>query len=101
VYVREDQIPPRLAALATTGRSARTAADIRRRSTDAVPQLNARVGRDGRVRPMSSVEGHLQVAELLAEHPQASLDRCCAASLRAFGRAASALLRSDVAGFRA
>jgi ParB-like chromosome segregation protein Spo0J len=57
----------------SVGLAAKTVAAIRRRSTDAVPQLNARVGRDGRVRPLSSVEGRLRAAELLAEHPRASL----------------------------
>ncbi|HEY5986848.1 MAG TPA: streptomycin biosynthesis regulator, partial [Streptosporangiaceae bacterium] len=57
----------------TAGLAARTVAAIRRRSTDAVPRLNARVGRDGRVRPLSSAEGRLRAAALMAEHPGASL----------------------------
>lgn len=57
----------------STGLAARTVAAIRRRSTDGVPQLNARVGRDGRVRPLNSVEGRRRAAALLAEHPGASL----------------------------
>ncbi|MEV4583282.1 ParB N-terminal domain-containing protein [Nonomuraea jabiensis] len=44
-----------------------------RRSSDAVPQLNARIGKDGKVRPLSSREGRLRVAALLAENPEASL----------------------------
>ncbi len=54
------------------GLSAKTVASVRRDSADAV-HLNARVGRDGRVRPLSSVEGRLRAAALMAEHPQASL----------------------------
>ena len=54
------------------GLSAKTIGGIRRRSA-AVPQLSARVGKDGRVRPLSSVEGRRRAAELLAERPQASL----------------------------
>lgn len=57
----------------TVGLAARTVAAIRRRSSDAVPQLNARVGRDGRVRPLSSAEGRLRAAALIADHPGASL----------------------------
>uniref|UniRef100_UPI0006E215C9 hypothetical protein n=1 Tax=Peterkaempfera griseoplana TaxID=66896 RepID=UPI0006E215C9 len=56
-----------------SGLGAKTVAAIRRRSTDAVPQLNARVGRDGRVRPLSSVEGRQRAAEVMAERPGASL----------------------------
>ena len=57
----------------STGQSARTVAGIRRRSTDAVPQLDARVGRDGRVRPLDAMAGRRRAAELLAGHPGASL----------------------------
>jgi ParB-like chromosome segregation protein Spo0J len=57
----------------STGLAAKTVAAIRRRSTEAMPQLNARVGRDGRVRPLSGAEGRRRAAELLAEHPRATL----------------------------
>jgi ParB-like chromosome segregation protein Spo0J len=57
----------------TAGLAARTVAAVRRRSSDEVPQLNARVGRDGKVRPLSAVEGRRRAAALLAEHPEASL----------------------------
>jgi ParB-like chromosome segregation protein Spo0J len=57
----------------SAGLAARTVAAIRRRCAHAVPQLNARVGRDGRVRPLSSVEGRRRAAALMAEHPRASL----------------------------
>ena len=56
-----------------SGLGARTVAAIRRRLTDAVPQLNARVGRDGKIRPLSSVEGRWRAAEVIAEKPEASL----------------------------
>ncbi|MBT2400089.1 ParB N-terminal domain-containing protein [Streptomyces sp. ISL-100] len=56
-----------------SGLGARAVASIRRRSTDSVPQLNARIGRDGRVRPLSSAEGRWRAAEVIAENPQASL----------------------------
>jgi hypothetical protein len=55
------------------GLAARSVAGIRRRSTGGVPQLNARVGRDGRVRPLDGVAGRRRAAELLAKHPRASL----------------------------
>lgn len=57
----------------SAGLAARTVAGIRRRSTDVGPQLNARVGRDGRVRPLDGLAGRRRAAELLAEHPDASL----------------------------
>jgi hypothetical protein len=57
----------------STGLAARTVASIRRRSTDAGPRLNARVGRDGKVRPLDRMAGRRRVAELLAVHPCASL----------------------------
>ena len=56
----------------SAGLAARTVAGIRRHSAE-VPQLNARVGRDGKVRPVSSVEGRRRAAEWIAQHPQASL----------------------------
>jgi ParB-like chromosome segregation protein Spo0J len=54
------------------GLSAKAVAGIRRRSA-AVPHLEARVGKDGKVRPLSSVEGRQRAAEFLTQHPGASL----------------------------
>lgn len=54
------------------GMGAKTVAAIRR-STAAVPQLDARVGRDGKVRPLSNVAGRERAAEVLAHNPGASL----------------------------
>ncbi|MGY4927215.1 ParB/RepB/Spo0J family partition protein [Streptomyces sp. 900105755] len=56
-----------------SGLGAKAVAAIRRRSTDALPQLNARIGRDGRMRPLNSVEGRQRAAEVMAENPRASL----------------------------
>ncbi|MDL4821055.1 ParB/RepB/Spo0J family partition protein [Actinomadura opuntiae] len=56
----------------TTGLGTRAVAELRR-STDAVPQLKARVGRDGRVRPLNSGEGRRRAAELMRENPKTSL----------------------------
>ncbi|WP_216651346.1 ParB/RepB/Spo0J family partition protein [Actinomadura litoris] len=56
----------------TTGLGTRVVAEMRR-STDAVPQLNTRVGRDGRVRPLNGGEGRRRAAELMRENPRTSL----------------------------
>lgn len=55
------------------GLAAKTVATIRSRSDDPVAGLTTRVGRDGRVRPLSSVEGRRRAAELMIECPEASL----------------------------
>jgi ParB-like chromosome segregation protein Spo0J len=57
----------------SVGLAAKTVAAIRRQSSEGVPQSNARVGRDGRVRPLNSGEGRRRAAELLAQQPEASL----------------------------
>lgn len=57
----------------SAGLAARTVASIRRRTTDATPRSNARVGRDGRVRPLDGAARRRRAAELIAERPQASL----------------------------
>lgn len=57
----------------TTGLAAKTVAVIRRRSTADGPQLNARLGRDGRLRPVDPVEGRLVAGQLIREQPQAPL----------------------------
>jgi ParB-like chromosome segregation protein Spo0J len=54
------------------GVGAKMVAAIRKRSTAAAAQLDGRVGRDGRVRPVDAAAGRLRVAELIAEHPEAS-----------------------------
>ncbi len=55
------------------GLAAKTVAAVRRRSTDGVPQSNARVGRDGKVRPLDSAQGRKRAADLLTRQPGASL----------------------------
>lgn len=72
IMVQQPQLSDR-AIGESTGLAARTVASIRRRSTDARSHLNTRIGRDGRVRPLSGVEGRLRAADLLAAHPEASL----------------------------
>jgi ParB-like chromosome segregation protein Spo0J len=54
------------------GLSSKTLAAIRARTAE-VPQSDARVGRDGRIRPVNAEVGRLRAAELLKEHPGASL----------------------------
>jgi ParB-like chromosome segregation protein Spo0J len=56
-----------------TGLAAATVAGIRERATDECAQLNARIGRDGKVRPLSSAEGRRLASELIGEKPDASL----------------------------
>jgi ParB-like chromosome segregation protein Spo0J len=57
----------------TVGLAAKTVAAIRKSSSDEIPQSNARVGRDGKVRPLDSGLGRRRAAELLAQQPDASL----------------------------
>lgn len=57
----------------SAGLAAKTVAAIRRCSTDHLSASNARVGRDGRVRPLDSGEGRRRAAELLLARPEASL----------------------------
>jgi hypothetical protein len=54
------------------GLSPKTIAGVRRRSTDGV-QCDARVGRDGRVRPVDTVKGRQRAAEVFRERPNATL----------------------------
>ena len=63
------------------GLGAKSVAALRRCLTDAVPQLNARrLGRDGRLRPLSTADGRRRAAELMSETPTASLREVAAKS---------------------
>jgi ParB-like chromosome segregation protein Spo0J len=53
--------------------SARTVAGLRRRASADGVQLNARVGRDGRARPIDASEGRRRAAAVLSRNPDASL----------------------------
>ncbi|MGW2051073.1 winged helix-turn-helix transcriptional regulator [Streptomyces sp. NPDC001858] len=55
-----------------SGLGAKSVAAIRR-STASGTQLNARVGKDGRVRPVDRAAGRQRAAELIARNPRASL----------------------------
>ena len=57
----------------SVGLAAKTVAAIRKSSSEEMPQSNARVGRDGRVRPLDSGIGRRRAAELLTQQPDASL----------------------------
>lgn len=55
------------------GVSAKTVAALRKRPTDARKQLDKRMGRDGKARPVDIEERRKRVRELLQERPRASL----------------------------
>jgi ParB-like chromosome segregation protein Spo0J len=57
----------------TVGLAAKTVAAIRKSSSGETPQTNARVGRDGRVRPPDSGAARRRASELLKQQPDASL----------------------------
>lgn len=56
-----------------TGLAAKTVATTRWCPTEEVGQLDTRVGRDGRVRALNSVEGRRIASEIIANHPNLSL----------------------------
>jgi hypothetical protein len=56
-----------------TGLSAPTVAEIRTRATDSSCQSHRRIGRDGRVRPLSTAEGRRIAARIIEERPDTSL----------------------------
>lgn len=61
----------KVAALA--GMSPKTVASCRSCSTEETPQLNTRIGRDGRARPVDSAERRRTAGALLVANPDASL----------------------------
>jgi hypothetical protein len=61
------------AVAARTGLAAATVGALRRRTAPAPEDTTHRVGRDGRVRPLSTAEGRRAAARLIAEDPGASL----------------------------
>lgn len=69
-----------------TALSAKTVAKIRRTSED-IPLLNTRVGRDGRARPVDSTAGRRRAVEYLIANPQASLRAIAAAAGISLGTA--------------
>ncbi|WP_329392196.1 ParB/RepB/Spo0J family partition protein [Streptomyces sp. NBC_01716] len=55
------------------GMAAKIVAEIRHMAQDVPSMPTARVGRDGRTRPLSTLEGRLKAAKMLADQPQSSL----------------------------
>lgn len=58
---------------AITGLASGTVASIRSRITSNGQEVTARIGQDGRVRPLSSAEGRRIASNAIREHPNASL----------------------------
>jgi ParB-like chromosome segregation protein Spo0J len=61
------------AVASITGLSPKTVGAVRERLTEEIPRLDARQGRDGRLRPLNSSDRRLRAAEAIREHPDASL----------------------------
>jgi hypothetical protein len=61
------------AIAAKVGLSGKTVGAIRRSDAEEFARAAVRVGRDGRVRPLSTVEGRLKARAVLAHRPDASL----------------------------
>ncbi len=55
------------------GLSPKTVSSLRRRSTDALPQLNVRIGLDGKSRVVDTAERRRLAGEYVLAHPDASL----------------------------
>jgi ParB-like chromosome segregation protein Spo0J len=62
----------RMVALAT-GLAAKTVAALRKRPDEDTQQLDVRVGRDGRARPINGAQRRQIAASLMAQNPEASL----------------------------
>lgn len=62
------------------GLSPRTVAGMRKRASAAAAQMNIRLGRDGRKRPLDVSEGRARASEMFREKPTASLREVAAAS---------------------
>jgi ParB-like chromosome segregation protein Spo0J len=56
-----------------TGLGAKTVAALRQRLDLTPADMHARVGLDGKIRPLNSAEGRLRAAQVLTERPNASL----------------------------
>jgi ParB-like chromosome segregation protein Spo0J len=56
-----------------SGLGAKTVGGLRRRLEGLGPPPLARVGKDGRIRPLNGDDGRLRAAEMITEHPHASL----------------------------
>jgi ParB-like chromosome segregation protein Spo0J len=54
------------------GLSAKTVGVVRRDAVDALPEVRDRIGRDGRVRPLNTVDGRRYASELIVLNPDSS-----------------------------
>ncbi|MFE0027726.1 transcriptional regulator [Amycolatopsis sp. NPDC059021] len=61
------------AIAAVSGLSAKTVAIVRRGLGDTTSQPSARIGRDGKVHPLDKAAGRHRAAQLITQHPDASL----------------------------
>jgi hypothetical protein len=55
------------------GLSDKTVASIRRRTSAEIPHLPDRIGRDGRIRPVSPAAGRRMASDLIAKNPDAAI----------------------------
>jgi hypothetical protein len=62
------------------GLSGKTVGVLRREATEEVPQLNKRLGQDGRLRPVNGAVGRRIAGELFATRPEATLREIAAAA---------------------
>lgn len=83
------------AIASVTGLSDKTVASIRRSSPE-VLQSNTRLGRDGRVRPVNSMEGRMRAAELITTRPDSSLRQVAREAGISVGTASDVRKRLDV-----
>ena len=72
IIVSHPQMSDRAIARAS-GLSAKSVAAIRQKVADTTPPLKARIGIDGKARPVDNAEGRRRAAKLIAEFPLASL----------------------------
>jgi len=72
IVASHPQLSDRAIARAS-GLSAKSVAAIRQKAGGEASTLTARVGWDGKVRPVNNAEGRRRAAELIAQYPEASL----------------------------
>lgn len=77
------------------GLSSKTVAAMRRRSTEEIPRSNVRVGRDGRVRPLSAASGRLKASRIFAERPDTTLREVAAEAGISIGTAHDVRVRME------
>ncbi len=68
------------AIASASGLAGKTVAAIRTRATEENAQLHARLGTDGRMRPLDGTDGRRRAAEIISEFPRASLREVAASA---------------------